>query len=226
MKGKRRDVQNALLLADVAALVLLGEMLVEVILVVEAAVAELAALVSLVRVLVALQVALQLALGEEGLLVRKGGTVLEAHGAEEEPVLLLQVALELADGAIAGAVAHCARVLPELERGLTIVLGLEVDSRELGRGGQRGQVEVGEGLGGVVREDHLGQLGLAPALVVLVQLTSSQAADVADVVVAALANRMDLDGFAASQAHLAIVIFFHGGERARCRCAEGGGGGG
>src|SRR5690348_10364019 len=100
-------------------------MLVEVVLVVEAAVAELAALMSLVRVLVALQVALQLVLGEEGLLVRKGGTVLEAHGAEEEPVLLLQVALELADGAVAGAVAHGARVLPELECGLAVVLGLE-----------------------------------------------------------------------------------------------------
>ena len=125
---------SALLPTNVAALVFLGEMLVEVILVVEAPIAKLAALVSVVRVLVALQVPLQLGLGEKRLLVGKGRSMFEAHGAEEEPVLVLDVALELIDGSEASTVADGAGALPQLERSLPIVKSLEVDARQLRRG--------------------------------------------------------------------------------------------
>lgn len=79
-------------MADETTLVLVVEMLVEVVLVVEATTAELAELVldgGSRDDAAALDMSSQLSLGEERLLVHKGRMMLEAHRAEGEEVLLL-----------------------------------------------------------------------------------------------------------------------------------------
>lgn len=79
---------------------------------------------------------------------------------------------------------------------------LKVAARKLGRRLHLGFVKVGEGLALVSSEDDLWQHSLAPAVDLLVELPPSQTVDVAYVVVSALAQRVYLDGLAASQTSL------------------------